>query len=287
MTGLSGLKRVIVLISALLPGLAVAQESPVYQASRWVNAASARVRLILPATPTAAASHGAVEIVLPADAKTYWRNPGETGVPTTARFDGSTGLSGLVLDFPVPVAFDDGAGGTAIGYTGSVTLPIRFTPTGGEAKLAVALEFGICTKNMCIPAEANLSLKAGAGDTLPELNEIVRKARAAVPVVRPPGVREGVGIASATRGMAEGKIVLDVLARVSEGDTAPALFVDAADSYEVKRLGAVEGGIARFRATSGSAPEAGKPLGEVRLTLSSAEAATETKLNLDELAAAP
>lgn len=275
------------LIFALFPACASAQDAPGYQASRWVSAASARVRLILPATISGGEGRGAVQIELPADSKTYWRNPGETGVPTIASFDGSTGLADLALEYPVPVAFDDGAGGISIGYTSGLAFPIRFKATGGAVKLAVALEFGVCTKTMCIPAQASLTLEPGAGQAAPELAEIIGKARAAVPLPRPPGAGEGIGIASAQRGADDGKVVLDVLARVTPGDSAPDLFVDAPDFYEVKRLDPAGSGTARFRVTSGSAPEAGKPLGDITLVLSSRGVATETKLNLDELPRRP
>ena len=64
-----------------------------------------------------------VEIALEPGWKTYWRTPGDAGIPPVIDWSRSTGIAGLDLRFPAPVRFGD-EGVQSIGYTGPVVLPI-------------------------------------------------------------------------------------------------------------------------------------------------------------------
>jgi len=149
-------------------------------ASDWVDGHSSRARLI------ASGGLAGVELELPAGWKTYWRSPGEAGgVPPAFDWSKSTNLKEAVVLFPAPELFVDKSGET-IGYKNAVTFPVRFAPEDPTkpVDLHLALDYGVC-KDICIPAQAELSLTVPAGDS--EMGEALMDAMARVP--SPPNAR--------------------------------------------------------------------------------------------------
>lgn len=119
--------------------------------------------------------YAGLEIELDDGWKTYWRNPGSSGVPPRIDFDGSENLAKAELLFPAPYRFKDRDGDT-IGYKKAVVLPVALTPHDAAKPIAlkVSAEFGIC-REICIPIQPNLSLvvpsdavSAKPGDRLTE-----------------------------------------------------------------------------------------------------------------------
>ena len=275
----------LLMVLMTLPAGAAAQEAAL-RASAWTSAPSSRLRLILPETvPQGGLAYGAVEVHLATGAKTYWRNPGETGVPTTADFAGSTGLSELVLAYPMPGPFDDGAGGIAYGYSDRVIFPValrRDAAAQGAASLAVALEYGVCTKAMCIPAQAKLRLGLGEGEAAADLAEAIRTALARVPVNRDLGAEGHPALLTVIPSVTDGRLALSITARSEGGEPAPLLIVDAQDVFTVTQEESNKPGIVQFRAVAAGSLEAGKPLGTAALVFSAGGKAIETKVNLDE-----
>jgi DsbC/DsbD-like thiol-disulfide interchange protein len=100
-----------------------------------------------------------VEIKLDPGWKTYWRDPGDSGVPPKLDFSGSDNVKSVTVLWPAPERFPDGAGGNSIGYVGRVVLPLRIAPKDATKPSSVHLKLGyaICG-NLCVPAEANLEL---------------------------------------------------------------------------------------------------------------------------------
>lgn len=129
--------------------------------SAWITEQAARARVVAgsvsPPNGTARIFAG-LEIELEDGWKTYWRNPGSSGVPPRIDFDGSDNLAKAELLFPAPLRFKDRDGDT-IGYKKSVVLPVALTPKdpGKPIVLKVAAEFGIC-REVCIPVQPSLSL---------------------------------------------------------------------------------------------------------------------------------
>lgn len=257
-----------------------------FVAGEWVDAGGSRARLILP-KDGAGVKHGAVEIQLEAGAKTYWRTPGETGVPTTADFAGSVAVADPALLFPAPVAFDDGAGGVAYGYIGSVVFPVRFAAQpAGTPTVSVTVDYGVCLKNMCMPAQAKLSMATGQGRPDDALSALVADAVKAVPVATAMAAPGPLSITTVQMQREGGQLSLFVTARTPSG--SPALFAEGTETM-VSRLDGRDGdGTTRFTVTfDGGAPPPGKPLGQIVLTLVSGLSAIETKLDLDALAKRP
>ena len=83
--------------------------------------------------------------------KTYWRAPGDGGIPPRFNWSGSQNISGALVQFPVPdVSMINGI--RTIGYKKAVTLPVRFNtvdPTQ-PIKLRGEVELGVC-KEICVP----------------------------------------------------------------------------------------------------------------------------------------
>jgi DsbC/DsbD-like thiol-disulfide interchange protein len=117
-----------------------------------------------------------VEIKLDPGWKTYWRDPGDSGVPPKLDFSGSDNVKSVTILWPAPERFPDGAGGNSIGYLDHVILPLRITPQNAakQSSLQLKLGYDICG-NMCVPVESELSLALngdGAEETTIEKAEI-------------------------------------------------------------------------------------------------------------------
>ena len=91
--------------------------------------------------------------------KTYWRTPGNSGVPPSFDWSGSKNLKAAQVLYPAPHRFAD-ASGTAIGYEDEVVFPVKITPErpGEPVELKLNIDYGLC-KTLCIPNEASLSLE--------------------------------------------------------------------------------------------------------------------------------
>lgn len=169
---LSGLALLAMALAAGRVGLA--------QSGAWVSGDHSAARLV------GAGEHGGswsagLEITLGEGWKTYWRMPGESGVPPEFDWSGSSNVAAVAVHWPAPQRLHDASGET-IGYKGHVVLPLTVT-LGDQAKparLALKLFYAICN-DICIPASAELALDiAGAGDG-PDA-DLVRHYTGLVPV---------------------------------------------------------------------------------------------------------
>jgi DsbC/DsbD-like thiol-disulfide interchange protein len=98
-----------------------------------------------------------IEIALEPGWKTYWRTPGDAGIPPVVDWSKSTGASAFDLRFPAPVRFGE-EGVTSIGYTGPVVLPIdlALADPAKPAKLDLDVQIGLCGE-ICVPVSTHLS----------------------------------------------------------------------------------------------------------------------------------
>lgn len=156
-----------------VPGLA--SETP------WQEIApGVRARLISSDRLVAGGGLAGLELDLPAGTRTYWRIPGETGIPTTLDFTGSAGLADPAVQWPFP-QIDRSQGYLDYVYSGRVVLPVRFTPAAGNASLSIALTLGICS-DICIPAVANFALPLSFARPDPAQALRLDQAMATVPI---------------------------------------------------------------------------------------------------------
>jgi DsbC/DsbD-like thiol-disulfide interchange protein len=119
-----------------------------------------------------------VEIRLKEGWKTYWRYPGDSGVPPVLDFSKSQNLKAVTVRYPAPTRFSDGGGGHSIGYKGTVILPLHVVAqdAGKPVTLNLKLDYAVCEK-LCVPAEAKLELVLTGAETANEAALNVAEAR--------------------------------------------------------------------------------------------------------------
>lgn len=103
--------------------------------------------------------------------KTYWRMPGDSGIPPQFDWAGSENSAAIEVGFPVPRRFND-AGGETIGYHDQVVFPVFVKPEKLDAAVSLQLNmfFAVC-KDVCIPAKAKAGTALSASAANPQLIE--------------------------------------------------------------------------------------------------------------------
>ncbi len=198
-------------------------------ASDWVDAANARTRLT--AVRDAQTGMGGeitafVEIELPPGWKTYWKAPGDSGVPPSFDWTGSANVAEANVLYPVPHRLVD-KGGETLGYKDRVAFPVRVKASedGRPIALAVAVEFGIC-KDICIPNEVKLSLDVPPGES-GELSDLAGVSLAAVPRAPQAAKPEDPVLKGAHLDTSNGKPLLVIEAEFPGGSDKADVFLDA------------------------------------------------------------
>jgi DsbC/DsbD-like thiol-disulfide interchange protein len=272
---------------ALAHGLPAAAAEDAAAVTPWVEAQAARVRLLAGADlaqPGKALLAG-VEITMAEGWKTYWRNPGEAGVPPNFDWSGSTNTASIKVAYPAPMRLSDPAA-DMIGYKTSVVFPIAIVPQAPSEPidLRLALEFAVC-REICIPAQASLELRLPSLPRLGAPAPVLAAAQARVP--RPQGSERTtdpqlLGVRSTLSGSSPS---LEIDAKFPGGGAGADLFLEAPEGIFVpmaKKLPAESDGRVRFLvdlARGGHAEELkGK---ELRLTLVSDVGASEAIVQLN------
>ena len=95
--------------------------------------------------------------------KTYWRAPGDAGIPPHFDWSASRNLSNVAINWPTPKRIMQGSVQT-IGYENTLTLPLTLTPTraGKPITLSGEVTIGVC-KDVCVPLTLKLSEKLPMG----------------------------------------------------------------------------------------------------------------------------
>lgn len=98
-----------------------------------------------------------LRLVLAPGWKTYWRAPGDAGIPPAADWTGSDNLAAVRLHFPRPEVFEV-SGLRTLGYARDVVLPIEITPADPTRPVALEGEIalGVCAE-ICVPVTLRLS----------------------------------------------------------------------------------------------------------------------------------
>src|SRR5450755_3683867 len=112
--------------AATLLASSVASGARAEDASPWQRDGHSAVRL-LAGSRSGAVLLGGIAFQLQPGWHTYWRSPGDSGVPPRFDFSKSDNVEAVAVLYPAPQKFDDGAGGTSLGYTHKIVLPLRIT----------------------------------------------------------------------------------------------------------------------------------------------------------------
>ncbi|MGR3760500.1 protein-disulfide reductase DsbD domain-containing protein [Roseobacteraceae bacterium NS-SX3] len=150
---------------------------------------------------------GALRLTLEDGWKTYWRAPGDAGIPPSFSWRGSRNVGALSITWPAPEVFMT-SGYRTIGYHGQLVLPVEITPAkpGRPVRLKGRMELGVC-KDVCVPSELDfdhqLDPRAGRNPAI-----------AAALASRPFSAQEA-GVKSATCRLSPGKYGMRVEARIT------------------------------------------------------------------------
>lgn len=276
--------RLFLALALLLSGLAPALAGGA-RASAWAEFREVRVRLLLldPA-PGDTTIRGGIGIRLQPDYKTYWRNPGDSGVPPMVDLAGSEGISGFELAFPFPTRFDDGAGGHSWGYKRDVILPFTARREGsGPIRLVMKLDFAVCG-TMCIPLAAQLKLDPGQMQP-DEVAASLKRAHERLPKLLSPA--EMAGLVTARRVPGAEKPSFEIEIRHGGESAEFALFAEAKGYFHVADAMQKEPGTYLVKLMGRPSPGAGGKFGPVRLTFGTKNSAFDGVIDLDGLPSAP
>lgn len=169
------LKACALLLSALL----VSSPALAGKASDWLHTEGGSIRIVTEAdVGNDGVLRGALQIMLKPGWKTYWADPGDSGIPPSVHVTGTSHVGDPEIGFPPPRKIDDGYS-EFVGYDRPVTLALGFPvsdglPTGFTADIFL----GVC-ETICIPVQASLDVK-NAPNGLPAA-EVVGRAFSDLP----------------------------------------------------------------------------------------------------------
>lgn len=149
---------------------------------------------------------GAMRLTLSQGWKTYWRAPGDAGIPPSFSWKGSRNIGAVEMTWPTPEVFMS-SGLRTIGYHDQLVLPIEITPErpGKPVRLKGRMELGVC-KDVCVPSELSFDHRLN-----PEAGR--NPAIVAALASRPYSANEA-GVISATCSVSPGRYGLQVEARI-------------------------------------------------------------------------
>jgi DsbC/DsbD-like thiol-disulfide interchange protein len=151
-----------------------ADESP------WHEDVRSAIRLIAGSNKAEDAElRAGIEVKLRPGWKTYWRYPGDSGVPPHFDFSDSENLKKADVLFPAPHLFTDETG-QSLGYKDTVIFPVVVSPqqAGKPVRLRVKIDYAVCEK-LCVPAEGRAELTLVGGDS--KHNPVLTTAETRVP----------------------------------------------------------------------------------------------------------
>ncbi|MSO70615.1 MAG: copper resistance protein [Alphaproteobacteria bacterium] len=253
-------------VCAAAPAMAAGDAS-----TPWDRQTQAAVRLVAATSGVAGLDRVilGLEFSLAPGWKTYWRSPGEGGLPVEIQWSGSENLQSAALLWPAPRRFSV-FGIDNIGYVDHVLLPIEaeLARPGQASVFRATVNFLVC-KEICVPAEAKLelALPAEPAEASPHANVIAR-FRAAVP-----GDGRGAGLTFSDAFIEIGKHpTLEAVFTALYPFEKPDLFVEGPRSvyFAAPKLRLEDGGRrAIFRVAANDAAGVGPapPLDRVPLTL--------------------
>lgn len=127
-----------------------------------------------------------IELALETGWHTYWRFPGDAGIPPLFDFSGSTNLRAAEVLYPVPEREDDGYSVSAV-YHGGITLPLRVVPVNPAqpVELRIQATYGVC-KDICVPRDDVLELALAPDERADKVSSLlIRRDLAGVPKPMP------------------------------------------------------------------------------------------------------
>jgi DsbC/DsbD-like thiol-disulfide interchange protein len=182
-------------------------------ASTWDGDARSAMRLVAgsPGGSDSASLRAGIELRLGTGWKTYWRYPGDSGVPPRFDFSKSTNVKSVTVRWPAPHRFTD-ENGASIGYKDGVLLLLDIVAANPAqpVTLRVSLDYAICEK-LCIPAVGSATIALGGASSF---DGAIAAAQAHVPTPASLGDGAPLAIRSVKRepGTPNARVVVEVAA---------------------------------------------------------------------------
>lgn len=109
----------------------------------------------------------ALRLTLAPGWKTYWRSPGDAGIPPSFDWSLARNLKSVAITWPTPSVYVDN-GMRSIGYSGQLVIPLHVTSAraGKPVRLRGTMALGVCA-DVCIPHEIDFDTMLDAPDTSP------------------------------------------------------------------------------------------------------------------------
>jgi DsbC/DsbD-like thiol-disulfide interchange protein len=265
--------------------LAATFAAPAFAAdsSAWDRDARAGIRLIAGNPASDGAMRAGVELNLAPGWKTYWRYPGDSGVPPRFDFGKSENVKSIAVQWPAPHRFSD-EGGFTIGYKEGVLFPLRVVPQDKTKPvvLRLKLDYAVCEK-LCVPAEGKAELPLTGAPS--SLDGSLAAAEAEVPKPATLGDGKAFAIRSIHRDASSKpeKVVIDVT--VPERSKVDLFVEGPTESWALPLPTPVSGapaGQQRFAFVLDGLPTGAKAAGsEITLTATAGKQAIEVKAKLD------
>lgn len=237
--------------------------SPAFSAaSQWQQGEHVQARLIV-ATDSVGADGMltfGIHLQLEEEWETYWRSPGDYGIPPKFDWSGAENLGEVSVAWPAPKRFNI-LGMSTFGYVGELVLPLsaNIADPARPVTIRLHLVYAVC-RDVCFLVEQDfaLDLAPGPGWEDPEMAALIEKFQSAVPGGNAPDFAvERVSISGG------GNPSIEILARATDPFLAPDVIIEApvGFNFQAPTVRMIAGGRrvilrARFQQT----PEALGPL---------------------------
>ena len=165
-----------------------------------------------------------VELRLKDKWKTYWRSPGDAGLPPALDWTGSINLKSATLSYPRPHRFEL-LKQTTFGYKDHVVFPLRaaVTAPGQPLDLKAKLDVLVCAE-ICVPQTLDLALAIPLGAAVPSDDaQLLNQFQTQVPSL---GGLAGLEIISAAAGGTDKSPTLEITAESPEPFTTSDVFAE-------------------------------------------------------------
>lgn len=247
-------------------------------ASAWSAAPKSRARLVSAGLVENGVHRAGVEIALEGNALTYWRNPGDAGVPPDFDFSGSSNLAQATVSYPAPERHDED-GSEVFGWRRSVIFPLAVRAKEADKPVTVTLNlrYAACEK-ICIPSEGRM---------------VLTFAPAQKPSPHAARIEEWMARAPKPAALSNASFTLEPLAgmdkpawrvRVTPPEAGSDLFAEGQDGWFFDTRASTGGG---FKLVLSERPPGGANVTSVRLTLRRPSGAVEFETKLDAGQPAP
>lgn len=268
-------------VCALSLPMALTAPAHAADASAWANENHASMRLIAGAAkPGAKTLRAGVELKLEPGWHTYWRYPGDSGLPPRFDFSGSQNLAAAKVSYPAPHLYSDETGNT-LGYKDHVIFPLDVTPKqpGQPVKLHLKIDYAICSK-VCVPARGQAELTLSPGASANDAALVAAEAEVPKPVAP---AKLGLTLKRAEDGQ---KPAVDVELAAPKDEPVQVFVEGPSDEWALpvpKEVAGAPAGKRRFSFQLDGLPPGVKPQAPVELTFTVVEGkqAFETKAHLD------